>query len=421
MLAIEVFARTAFAQSSSDVFVPSDGFVTVRAVAHPSGRPDLLVATGDGGDDVAVVPVQGDGSVVDLGIPGYQVADFDGDGTSEVLSDGFDVDAGVDRSTNAPPTHDGYVGGLTWHGDTRYDFDGDGRNDLMGQSRVALSDGARFVLLDLGWGPGMLFPTGDLDGDGRDDLLRLVYTYPIETWPNGWGDVMEAHYELYLGRDLERGSWPARWSFRPEAHPALPATAVLDSDGDGTRELVVFLEVHEPESVELRVFGGLLDEGGPVLWAVARSAMTDGGFMNAENPALLLPVGDWDGDGDEDVLVHAQSVVGSAALALVDADLDEPLRVVDSFDMWEGENPAFPEPSLDREFVGDFDGDGDLDVAVLHTEGVAFHGVDPTLLEEAVAPVRALGGCRWFGGGGAAAAGFAGLGVLGLRRRRSAG
>jgi hypothetical protein len=405
MLGIELlWSNVSHAQA--DLFVENAEFTSPYEVAYADDRVAMLISntsTSDAalGNDVWVRPVGRGSAVVDLGYPGYRLADVDGDGRSEVLSRGIDVLTGIDRGN----------GLMTFGTDFRYDFDGDGRNDLVTHVDAALSDGTRYVPIRVDWGPGVVFPAGDLDGDGRDDLVRLFYDLP---WTQ-IDRVYEAHYELFLGADLRDDGWTSRWSFRPETHPAMPGTAFLDTDGDGAVELVALYEHETLDTIELAVFGDLLTPTGPR--ELARGTSKQNGSWNGmEDPARLLPVGDW--DGDDDVLAHTTAIAGSATLALLDADLDEPLRIVDTFDLREGSEPAYGDrPGLDNEFVGDFDGDGDLDVALSRPYGVGFYGVDPTLLEEDPprAPGALLGGCG--AGGGTAMLGVVGIGLLGLRRR----
>jgi hypothetical protein len=406
MLVIDAVS-TAFA---SDLFV--EGNVHPYSVVQPPAGPELLVAVdftrSDSEHSVWVKPVHPNGDLVDLGVVTYALVDVDGDGTWEVLDDGRDAVTGADALAD--------VEGYDRTGDFRFDFDGDGRKDLRGLEHVALSDGTRFVPLELGWGPGRLLPAGDLDGDGRDDLVRLVYEQPWKELDRRY----DAHYELLLGADLRDGVWPARWTLDlPPERGANEAAAFLDADGDGTLELVVFFEVPDPvEMVEVAIFGDLLAPEGPR--ELARAARKASGTWNElEDPPLLKNVGDWDGDGDDDVVVHSQAVSGRTHLAILDADLDDPAGLVATFDLREGTDPAYGDyPPLGPEFVGDFDGDGDVDLALSRPFGVAFHGVDPSRLEaEPAAPGALLGGCGG-GGGSAAAAGFVAVGLLNLRRRR---
>lgn len=403
MLVIRV-ATTAFA---SDLFVEAD--VYPYSVAQPPAGPEVLVAIdlGRAGPErsVWVKPLQPDGELVDLRVASYAVVDVDGDGACEVLDNGRDPITGADVLRG--------VEGYDRTGDFRFDFDGDGRNDLRGLEHVALSDGTRFVPLELGWGPGRLLPAGDLDGDGRDDLVRLVYEQPWKELDRRY----DAHYELLLGADLRDGAWPARWTLDlPPERVANEATAFLDADADGTVEMAVFFEVTTGD-VEVAIFGDLVSAGGPR--ELARATRKADGFWNdLEDPPLLKNVGDWDGDGDDDLVVHSQALAGMAHLAVLDADLDDPVGIVATIDLREGTDPAYGDfPPLGAEFVGDFDGDGDLDLALARPLGVAFHGVDPTRLDPEPAPPGVLlGGCGV--GTSGAAAGVSGLGLLGLRRRR---
>jgi hypothetical protein len=398
----------AFGQDRADVFVgnPPETSLNPYRVERVGEGLDLLVASVGGGNELAVVPRPPDGAIVDLGMESYLRVDLDGDGAWSITTDGVELGTGIDVL--------GGIRGWEWMvGDFRYDLDGDGRRDLVGKNLVALSDGTRFVPLRLGWGWGFLLPAGDLDGDGRDDLIRVVYADPVagakgpigHGGHKGVGDAWEAHYELLLGADLTEDAWPARWSFRPTAHPAVETSAVLDVDEDGTRELVAWVESSDAASNgfgELGVFGDLLH--GPV--EVGRDWVATEG--TSYEPKLTA-VGDWDGDGGDDLLVGSVAM-GEDLAVIIDGDPDDPLRVVASFDLREGSSPSTYDPQRYEPFVGDFDGDGDEDLAMDRPLGVVFYGIDPAAFEGGHADGTLLGA------GGAAA--VTGVALLGLRRRR---
>jgi hypothetical protein len=419
MWVIGIWCGEVSAQQRSDVFVDTSGETSLYPyrVEQLGDGPNLLVAAANSAQDhilpdVALIPRPPAGDTLQLRLQSYLRVDLDGDGVWSITGEGVEVGTGVEVVAGIPLWE--------WElADFRYDLDGDGRRDLVGKSVVALSDGTRFVPLALGWGPGVNLPAGDLDRDGRDDLVRVVFEQPftVGKGPFGHGgyggpvESYEAHYELLLGADLTGDAWPARWVFRPAAHRAVAASAVLDTDGDGDAELVAWVESTDFDGAgfaELAVFADLLGE--PV--EVGRAWVPAEGLSMEP---MVLPVGDWDGDGDDDLLVRSPALAWERSV-IVDAHPDDPLRTVASFDQREGASPVYFDPEDSRPFVGDFDGDGDQDLAIARSEGVAFYGIDPTAFDDGGrADGTLLGGCG--SSGGAAAVGVAALG-LGLRRRR---
>ncbi len=400
-----------------DCFVMGEGaFVYPNGVIYTESVDQLLASPHDDrGNYVWVQPSGPRGAVVDYGTTYPEVFDLDGDGRDELYS------LGVDVARGGPDVFRSLPSGSR---DFRYDYDGDGRAEVLSESYVAFSDGVEFLAADFGWGRSDLVPTGDLDGDGRDDLIRVAYDSPEhKVRPYGRGGVaqhvgngtagLEAHYELHLGADLADGAWPARWSFRPDSHPAVRASAVADVDGDGAADLLAWVQsedlaVYPTPYVELAVFTDLLGE--------PREAGRGWAVAGGDNNPRLLPVGDWDRDGDEDVYVLMGGLGAERELThVVDGDPADPLAVVASF-AWSDGAPEYSIEAPSRAYVGDFDGDRNPDLAVVRPRGVAFYGVDPSLLQ-AEPESTLLGGC---GLGGSGAAAFVGVGLLGWRRRRAA-
>ena len=233
------------------------------------------------------------------------------------------------------------------------DFDGDGRADIVAKQRtapgawlVALGNGSGFVPQATPWLSGSfavvsadhdLF-VGDFDGDGKDDLLAKERTAPgpwlvalsngtgfvpeSQAWlPGGWA-ATSADFDLFVGDfngdgkdDLlakERtapGNWAvalsANHSFVPEDHNWLTGWAVEsaaydlrvgDFDGDGRDDLVA------------------KERNAPNRWFMARA---EGQYFFPQSSCWLkgwaavssaydVRVGDYNGDGADDLLAKSR-------------------------------------------------------------------------------------------------------------------
>jgi len=189
--------------------------------------------------------------------------------------------------------------------------------------------------------------TGDFDGDGRDDLLIH----------NG-GDLAiylreSSHHGLKHGGTannvVSAASDGSTW--QPAPHDRY---YVGDFDGDGRDDLLAFngRDWNMPYLAVLRL-------GASGLEGAARYDGALAGFwwMAADDQHF---VGDFDGDGTDDVLIFNASNWNTPFLGLVRGDGGALAGVV----RYAGELPGWTMRLRDRFHVGDFDGDGKDDLYV---------------------------------------------------------
>ena len=238
---------------------------------------------------------------------GVTVADFDGDGTLDML---------VTQSPDVAPTllfhrMGRWVDGTADWGlaglrgtlaSAAADFDGDGHQDLVIgfhdwlQPRLFRSDGTRFTEVPPPLGDnqeiGALVPA-DLDGDGRLDLLVAALSHPGSCPPS----LVQG---CPTGLQVYRQS--SAWHFDPVPVPLSPrrvqTVRMIDLDGDGRDEVVFASDF------------GMLNGGNGVLRVTPSPG---GGFtftditaatgFDQQVFAMGIGVLDVDGDGHDDVLV----------------------------------------------------------------------------------------------------------------------
>lgn len=222
------------------------------------------------------------------------------------------------------------------------DFDGDGRDDLLCHD---VSTGGKWVDLadadgafsgtdwsrDAQWcanDSARLFK-GDFDGDGRDDLLCHDFV-----GGGKWVDLADTHGR-FMGTDTYS---PIAWCTRESAE-----LYVGDFNGDGRDELLC----HDADS------------GGKWI-AQASSSGHFGGtdwYRNAgwcHSAPTELHIGDFDGDGREDLLCHDEST-GEKWIDFADAAGE--FHGTDWY-----RDAGWCSGDTSELFVGDFDGDGRDDV-----------------------------------------------------------
>jgi hypothetical protein len=231
------------------------------------------------------------------------------------------------------------------------------------------------------WGQGIGSGAGDMvmldvDGDGWDDMVIAESGYGVVSMYRGWNPWSYGNPFDYSSNYVHYGSSPS-------------ALAVGDFNGDGTPDLAV----GDPSSYEVTILtgGGWLYEwtrvyldDAPVALSAADldgdgmdevvvtcgapcveviGTLPGGGYgVRTEMDAPVSPAstleGDFNGDGYADLVV-ADSSTGhvSVFLGLADGTFEY---------FWSLEDPDCNASSM--MFVGDFDGDGTLDLMVTHPD-----------------------------------------------------
>jgi hypothetical protein len=255
-------------------------------------------------------------------------ADFDGDGSVDLL------DGGHGGSTYPDATEKG-ADGLLLYGP----FDREGS-----PSRQAVLD-----LSQHGYATTASATTGDFDGDGRAEVV-LTYSFDSDDDDNAPTDLHSVGVyegdEQGLVRDTRQEK-----AIEGLTVPDIPATG--DADGDGLPDLLVHTQLTEPPTGALTILYGAksgLDTG--------RERTVIGGTGTAERYPTDFSsspsVGDVNGDGRPDAVVHAPSFQRHA-------DIRHPLDF--------GSSPS----------VGDVNGDGRPDI-VVNTPTFRGHDGKVTLL-----------------------------------------
>ncbi|MCZ6794094.1 MAG: FG-GAP-like repeat-containing protein, partial [Planctomycetota bacterium] len=238
-------------------------------------------------------------------------------------------------------------------------------------------------------------PAGDLDGDGLADFV-LSYSRYV---PRGESRGQGASFLVYGTREplgdvfVEDVGGAVRGSVffssdTSERFTAYNYTTIGDFDGDGTADIVV-------GSISLSGVARV------ILDATDLPAQVDLARVRQERPVLeirrggglsggsLLPAGDFDGDGRDDLLVLVRGAGTLRAVYLVLGRADPAgILSLPAADEDPGAHGVviFRGPSTDLLFaerfqaagVGDIDGDGFDDVAVgMSRSGVAFPGDGP--------------------------------------------
>lgn len=249
-----------------------------------------------------------DGPVAGIPVPRNKVADFDGDGKTDISvfrpATGQWFVAGT-----LGPSYNVHQFGTAEDIPAPGDYDGDGKTDLMvfrpSNSTWYLRAKGVFIVRPYGEG-GDVPAAADYDGDGRTDIA--VFRPSTGTWYIAYSDSLNSFLQVPFGQDGDR-----------------PAAA--DYDGDGKADIAVWRAAN-------------------ATWYV--QASTGGFFPTQFGVSTDVPAqGDYDGDGKADRAVFRPDT-GTWYLLLTASGM-----YVQQFGV-DGDQPV----------TGDYDGDGRYDISV---------------------------------------------------------
>jgi VCBS repeat protein/FG-GAP repeat protein len=362
---------TAVLALAAHAAVPNASFNAPRSFAVPysptavavgdlngDGKPDMVVA---GGGYVSILLGNGDGAfapavnyAVGDDARSVAIADFNGDGKPDLAVANYgSVPATVsillgNGDGTFQPQVSYAVGSAASPPDSLAvaDFNRDGKADLAVYASIG---GDVYILLgtgDGGFQAGVAYPTcggqgysyeiaiGDFNGDGNPDVVGTC------------GDVSVA---ILLGNGDGTLQPPVTYSKGLLAN--IVSVAVGDFDGDGVADLAVAADGRgaQPGCIFILLGNGNGTFQYPVKYAL--------GFVDA------VAVGDFNGDGKADL-----AVAGTGNISILLGNGDGSFQPPTAFAAAEhpNENPAQPLMA-----VGDFNGDGALDVAVMSMGSVS--------------------------------------------------
>jgi|GEM_PF-1521414 len=360
------------------------------------GKPDLVV-TNESSDTVSVLVGLGDGTfapavnwVVPNGPVAVSVADFNGDGIPDLAiacseSATLVILPGLPGASFPVPFN--YIAGPSSNlvvTVAAADFNGDGKLDLVGFSPLSaattvsllfgVGDGTFQPHLDVGVGAGPVgVAAGDLNGDGKADLAVITKASSNVSVLLGNGDGTFAAAVTYGAGSVPAGI--ALGDFNKDGIPDICVVSafgisVLLGNGDGTFQSAISTPVPfsgVPDSQ--LVVADLNGDGIPDVIAIDPTAFAavvllgngDGTFrvgsrLQTGSLPAAIAVGDLNGDGKPDLVVANQSLSGTYSILLGNGDGTFQAPVTYQL-------RAFPD-SMSSVVVGDFDGDGKLDIAI---------------------------------------------------------
>ena len=194
-------------------------------------------------------------------------------------------------------------------------------------------------------------PAGDLDGDGKEDMLIDAREYDEAT---------NSTTETVIAKKGENGAYLWEESVTGTKSSYISADSAGDLDGDGKDDVLVRArEYDEATNTTTKTVIAKRGYDGMHLWNESVSCED---WMNCGVRAS--PAGDLDGDGKEDVLVLAEEY-DEATNTTTETVIAK--RGYDGMHLWE-EPVIVAEPCIyiPVDSVGDLDGDGKCDVLV-HT------------------------------------------------------
>jgi V8-like Glu-specific endopeptidase len=239
--------------------------------------------------------------------------DFNGDGRADTVAftRGNTGDVWVSLSTGT-----GFGPATQWHGDFGFlselpavgDVNGDGKDDIVVFTRgssgfvyVALSTGSTFKASEKWHGffaPNAELPAvGDVNGDGKDDIITF------HRGPAGDGQRGDVYVALSTGVKFGDTPFAPLWHDFFAVDNEIPG--VGDFDGDGMDDIVVFAR----------------GTGGDVYVALSKGAkFGDGPFAPLWHNRFTVDneipgVGDFNGDGKDDVIVFVRGNTGNVYVA----------------------------------------------------------------------------------------------------------
>lgn len=185
---------------------------------------------------------------------------------------------------------------------------------------------------------------GDFTGDGKDDLVRFAQRAVANDGP--------APVYVSIGKEKPSFGVPARWHKFFSLRGEIPL--VGDFNADGKDDIVTFVQKRQNFSN-----GALL--GTAPVW-VALSDGTEFGGSRVWHRSFSLQgeipmVGDFDGDGDDDIATFVQKPQDGIGAAPVWVALSDRTKFLNAR-VW---HQAFS-PKREIPMVGDFDGDGSDDI-----------------------------------------------------------
>lgn len=219
------------------------------------------------------------------------------------------------------------------------DFNGDGKKDVASFTRgtaadvyVALSDGAKFDATAVKWHDffayGSEIPAvGDFNGDGKDDIATFTRGSSADVY------VALSDGTKFAGTSVK---WHDAFAYNDEF------PAVGDFNGDGKDDIATFTRGTSGD-VYVALSDGTKFNGNALKWH-------DNFAFNAEIPA----VGDFNGDGRDDIVTFTRGTNADVYVALSDGARfnGNSIKWHDHFAVG-AETPA----------VGDVNGDGKADIA----------------------------------------------------------